>query len=193
MPRPFAKKKTFIDHATDFAESAIETLESAYDQAKEAAKEAGTNAKDAAGPALADARERAVPLLQEGRALAAEKASAGAAAAKVAAAAGAAAAAEQAAHGREVAAAKLAEVKGEPEPKSGGRLKKFVFFSALAALGALVYSKLRSSSAEDNWQSAYVPPRARAHAVADRRPGRPAQRPAAGPGDDRRPGRRRSR
>ncbi len=163
MPRPFAKKKTFMDHAADFAESAIESLESAYDQAKVAAKEAGTSAKETAGPALADARERAVPYLQEGRAVAAEKASAGAAAAKVAAAAGAAAAVEMAAQTRDAASTKLAEAKGEPDattgsPKRGGKLKKLLFFGALAALGGFIFSKLRSGSEEDNWQSSYVPP-----------------------------------
>jgi len=158
MPRPFAKKKTFMDHAADFAESALESLESAYDQAKVAAKEAGTNAMETAGPALADARERAVPYLQEGAAVAAEKASAGAAAAKVAGAAAAAAAIEKAAQSRDVAATKLAEAKGEPEPKKGGRLKKVLFFGALAALGGFIVSKLRSGAEEDNWQSSYVPP-----------------------------------
>ena len=159
MPRPFAKKKTFIDHATDFAESALESLESAFDQAKEAAGPAIADARERAVPLLQDARDRAVPLLQDARDTAAEKASTGAAAAKAAAIAGAAAAAEQASQGRDLAAAKLAEVKGEPEPKSGGKLKKLFFFGALAAIGGLVFRKLRNSTAEeDNWQSSYVPP-----------------------------------
>jgi hypothetical protein len=158
MPRPFAKKKTFIDHASDFAESALESLESAFDQAREAAGPAIADARERAVPLLQDARDRAVPLLHDARETAAEKAATGAAAAKAAAVAGAAAAAQQAAQGRELAAAKLAEVKGEPEPK-GGKLKKLFFFGALAAIGGLLFRKLRNSTAEeDNWQSSYVPP-----------------------------------
>jgi hypothetical protein len=160
MPRPFAKKKTLIDHATELAESALETIESAFEQAKEAAGPATEEARERAIPLIQDARDRAVPLLHDARETAAEKASTGAAAAKAAAAAAAAAAAEQAAQGREFAATKLAEVKGEPvEEQKGGKLKKLFFFGALAAIGGLLYRKLRTNTAEeDNWQSSYVPP-----------------------------------
>lgn len=154
----FGKKKTFIDHATEFAESALESLESAYESAKETA-----------GPMLSDARDRATPLLDQGRAIATEKAAEGrafaaekgAAAAAIArdkAAEGRALAAEQAVSGKDLAAAKLARLKGEePEPK-GGKLKKFLLFTGLLAVGGFVVKTLRERRATDTWESSYVPP-----------------------------------
>ena len=44
------KQKTFMDHAAEFAETALVSLESALETAKESAIEAGTTAKDTAGP-----------------------------------------------------------------------------------------------------------------------------------------------
>lgn len=154
----FGKKKTFIDHATEFAESALESLESAYESAKETA-----------GPVLSDARDRATPLLDQGRAIAAEKATEGrsyaaekgAAAAAVArekAAEGRSYAAEQAMSGKDLAAAKIARLKGEePEPR-GGKLKKLLLFTGLLAVAGFVVKTLRDRQAEDNWESSYVPP-----------------------------------
>ena len=55
-------------------------------------------------------------------------------------AAGAALAREQAANSKDLAAAKLAEYKSEPEPKSGGKLKKFLIISGLLAVGGLLYT-----------------------------------------------------
>ena len=57
------KQKTFMDHAAEFAETALESIESALETAKESAIEAGTNAKVTAGPMLQDAKDRAVPLI----------------------------------------------------------------------------------------------------------------------------------
>lgn len=165
----FGKKKTFIDHATELAESALESLESAYESAKETA-----------GPVLSDARDRAVPLLDQGRALAAEKAAdgrayaaekaaegralaaeKGAAAAAVArekAAEGRAIAVEQASSGKNLAAAKIARLKGEePEPQ-GSKLKKLLLLTGLLAVAGFVAKTFRDRQATDNWESSYVPP-----------------------------------
>ena len=134
----FGRKKSLIDRAQDYVEQVSETvlpqLEAALEQAV-----------DKAGPALADARDRAKPLLADGKALAAEKA-----------ATGAALAAEKAAAGRELAATKVAEIKGEPEPQ-GGKLKKLLLLGGLAAIGAVVFGKLKSRNEDANWQSSYVP------------------------------------
>jgi len=142
----FGKKKTFIDHAAEFAESALESLESAYESAKETAV-----------PVLSDAKDRAVPLLDQGRTLAAEKGSAAAAVARERAAAGAALAASQASSGRDLAAARVARLRREPEPK-GGKLKKFLLVTGLLALGGIILKSVRDRQANDNWQSSYVPP-----------------------------------
>lgn len=152
------KKKTFIDHASELAESAMESLESAYESAKETA-----------GPVLHDAKDRATPLIEQGRAVAAERAAEGrvlaaekgAAAAAIArekAAEGRALAAEQAVSGKDLAAAKLARLRGEePEPK-GGKFKKFLLVTGLLAVGGFVVKMLRDRQANDNWESSYVPP-----------------------------------
>jgi len=152
------KKKTFIDHASEFAESALESLESALESAKETA-----------GPVLSDARDRATPLIDQGRAMAAEKAAEGralaaekgAAAASIArekAAEGRVLAAEQAASGKGLAAAKFAQLKGEdPEPK-GGKFKKFLLVTGLLAVAGFVFKMFRDRQADDNWESSYMPP-----------------------------------
>jgi len=164
----WGRKKTLMDRAQEYAESVAETvaetvkphleaakphLESARDQAVGAARDAA----DKAGPALNDARDRAAPLIAEGRARAAEAAAVGAALAQEKAAQGAAIASEKAAEGRELAASRIAEIKGEPEPKKGSVLKRLLLLGGLAAIGAVVLSKLRGQSDSDNWQSSYVP------------------------------------
>ena len=160
----FGRNKTLIDRAQDYVDQISDTvlpqLEAAWEQAV-----------DKAGPALADARDKATPLLAEGKAVAAEKASAGAAVAAERASAGAhlaadkaaagaaiaaALAAEKAAAGRDLASAKVAELKGEPEPK-GGKLKKLVLITGLAAAAAFVASRLRGGKESENWQSSYSP------------------------------------
>jgi hypothetical protein len=144
-----AKKKTFIDQAADFAETALEAVESAIEQARETA-----------APKIAEAREKAAPIIADAKAQAAEKAAVGAALAREKAAAGASLAAEQAAAGREIASAKIAQLKAEPEPEPrGGRFKRFLLFSGLLALGGLVFKTVRDRQATDNWQSSYVPPK----------------------------------
>lgn len=87
--------------------------------------------REKAGPALADARERAKPLIEEGKARAAE--------------------------GRDLAAAKVAELKGEPEPAKGGKVKKVLFIGGLLAIAGLVFKKLTARPDSANWQASYVP------------------------------------
>jgi hypothetical protein len=126
------REKSFISQAAELAESVLPTIESAV-----------TAAKEVAIPLLNDAREAAAPLLADGKALAAEKA----AATKGLAAATAA-----------KAAAAMEDV--EPDEARKGRfgwLKKLLLIGGLAAVGAVVFRKLRSDSTSDNWQSSYVP------------------------------------
>jgi hypothetical protein len=44
-----------------------------------------------------------------------------------------------------------------PAHQGRGRLKKLLLLGGLAAIGALIFKKLRSDSTSDNWQSSYVP------------------------------------
>ena len=164
------KKMTLMDQATEMAGSALESLESAFESAKETA-----------GPMLSDARERATPLIDqgrvlaiakaaEGRAIAAEKAALAAERAAIAAAVARerapelrALAAEQAAAGRMLAAAKLAQLRREeplpePEPEPRSRFRTFLLITGLLAIGGFVAKMLRDRQADDNWESAYVPP-----------------------------------
>ncbi|MEI2715327.1 MAG: hypothetical protein V9G04_19060 [Nocardioides sp.] len=154
----FRRKKTFLEQASDFAGSALESIEEALSTAKEQAapalvdlkEKARTTATDTVAPAAAEAKDRAkeslAPLLAAAAETAREKAKEGATLA-----------ADQAAAGRDLAAAKLAEVKGEPEPK-GGRVKKFLLLTGLVALGGVIFKTLRNQKSADNWQSSYVPP-----------------------------------
>ena len=139
---------------------------------------------------IADAREKAAPIIADGKAYAAEKAAEAkvvaaekAAEAKVVAAEKAAegskAAKEKARRGRKRTAVKVAAFKAaEPgnqvaalvgaEPTKGGKLEKLFIVGGLAALGALVFKKLKGGS-DDSWQSSYTPAPA------------PAARPSAAP------------
>jgi hypothetical protein len=161
------KKKSLIDQASDYVETVRPQVEAAVgtavvaamDAAKEAkdravpllaeardkAGPALADARDKAGPAIADARDKAAPILAAGAALAAEKASSGASLA-----------AEKAAAGRDLAAARVAQLKGEPPKKKGGKLKTILLVTGLAAVAAFVAKKLQGGKA-DNWQSSYVP------------------------------------
>ena len=171
------KKKTLMDQAADFVDSLKPALESAVDTAKDAvetaldtAKDTAKDVADKAGPVLSDARdtvvEKTAPVLTEARvrgsaALADARESAGPALAqgRATAAAKAAAAsalvAEKAGESREYAAAKVAELKGEPPPKKGSKLKTLLLITGLAGIAAFVYKKVTSS--DDSWQSAYTP------------------------------------
>jgi hypothetical protein len=161
------RKKSLIDQAAEIIDDAKPKIESAVTTAKDKTLPLLADAKDKAAPVLADAKAKAAPViadarakagpaLAEGAAIAADKASVGAALAAEKAAIARDLAAEKAAVGRDLAATKVAELKGE-KPKKGGRLKKLLLVTGLAAAGGFVYKKLRSDATEDNWQSSYVP------------------------------------
>ena len=98
-------------------------------------------------------RRRPARLLAEGAAIAADKASIGAAIA-----AEKACARPRRGEGRR--RSRLAETKApsKREKKKGGKLKKLLLITGLAALRrAFVFKKLRGDATSDNWQSSYVP------------------------------------
>ena len=117
-----------------------------------------TDARDRAVPLINDARDNARPYIAQGRAVATEKA-----------AAGAAFAAETAAAARDAAAARVAELKGEPPKKKGGKFKKILLLTGIGGLAAFAYKKFTAS--DDSWQSSYTPAP----------PPRPANEPANKP------------
>jgi hypothetical protein len=156
------KKKSLLDRAADSASDAVDAarpvIESAIiqvrDLSKDAADQAKVLAKDTstkAGPLLADTKVLASEIADATREVAIPKA-------KTAAAAGVAGAASLAASGKDLAQAKVAEIKGEPEPKKGSKVRKLLIFGALAAAAGFAYNKLRGSGQADNWQSSYTPP-----------------------------------
>lgn len=162
------KKKTLIDQASDYVESVKPQIESAVSsarakaapllaEARDKAVTATAEAREKAGPALADARAKAAPMIAEGAAVVADKAAIGASIAAEKAAIGRDIAAEKATIGRDLAAAKVAQLKGEPEPKKGGKLKKLLLFGGLAAAAGFAAKKLTADKGSDNWQSSYVP------------------------------------
>jgi hypothetical protein len=166
------RKKSLIDQASDIASDIIDDakpkIEAAVTTAKDKALPLLADAKDKAAPVLADAKAKAGPVLADakakagpalagGAAIAADKASAGATIAAEKAAIARDLASEKAAVGRDLAATKVAELKGE-KPKKGGKLKKLLIVTGLAAAGAVIAKKLRGGdSTSDNWQSSYVP------------------------------------
>lgn len=149
----FRRKKTFIEKGMEYAEQALAATESAIADAREKSGPALSDARDTAVERAHEAREKAGPLLADAKSRAVEaREKAGPLLVEARERAG-----EQAVVGREVAAAKVAKLKGEePEPKGGGWFKKLLLVGGLAALGAVVASKLRGQQ-ESNWQSSYVP------------------------------------
>ena len=134
------KKKSLLDQANDWASDYVEAakphVEAAYESAREFVQDTAVpallDARDKAGPVLADARDKAAPVLADAR----ERAGAAASDARDKAApliaSGAAIASERAAQAKTIADAKVAQLKGEPPPKKGGKLKKFVLFAGIA-------------------------------------------------------------
>lgn len=119
---------------------ALRTKKSVITQAAEFAESvrptlesAAAAVKDVAAPLLSDAKDKVAPLLAEGKAMATDKAESI----------------------RQFGTDAAAEPVGES--RRGGRLKKLLLVTGLAALGAFLFKKFRSQSASDNWQSAYVP------------------------------------
>ena len=148
------KKKTLLDQASDYVDALRPQVEAAVSQARVAvedfvegtARPALHDAREKAGPALADARDKASDYAGEARKKAAPLV-----------ATGAALAAEKAAAAKEVADAKVAQLKGEPPKKKGGKLKKVALFALIAGAVGFVARKLQGGGSSDNWQSSYVP------------------------------------
>src|SRR4051812_43838740 len=171
VPKMGRKNKSLLDQATDtvtqYAEQVKPQLESAVATAKEKAGPALADAKakagpalaDAkakAGPALADAKAKAAPVIADARAKAAPVVASGAAIAAEKIAAGASIAAEKAAAGAQAAAEKVDAVATTKE-KKGGKLKKLLIFTGIAAAAAFLVKKLQGRGQSDNWQSSYTP------------------------------------
>jgi hypothetical protein len=156
---PFRKKKSLVeqalDQASDVVDAARPVIESAVTTVREQVRELSKDTQAKAAPLVAEGRSRAAELASD---LAETTRDVAIPAAKASAIAGAGKAAELAASGKELASAKLAEVKGEPQKKKGGKLRKVLLFGSLAALAGFVVSKLRGNQQADNWQSSYTPP-----------------------------------
>ena len=175
------KKKSLLDQAigqaSDYVDAAKPHVEAAYGSARDFVQDTAVpalmDARDKAAPVLADARDKATPVIASGVALAGAKAAearekAGPALAEARdrastkaaplIASGQALASEKATAAKALADAKVAQVKGEPEPTKGSKLKKVVLFTAIAGAVAFVAKKLQGGKAEsNNWQSSYVP------------------------------------
>jgi hypothetical protein len=142
------KNKSILDQAGD-------TVSEYVEQVKPQLEAAVATAREKAGPALADARGKAAPYISDARDKAGPAIATGAAVAAEKIAAGAAAAAEFAADAAESAADKVSEV-AEPK-KKGGKLKKLLILTGIAAAAAFVVSRLRGGQESQNWQSSYSP------------------------------------
>lgn len=179
------KKKSLLDQArdqaSDYVDAARPHVEAAYGSARDFVQDTAVpallDAKEKAAPVLADARDKATPVIASGVALAGAKASdARDKAAPVLAdardrardaattrtapliASGQALASEKATAARTLADAKVAQLKGEPAPTKGSKLKKVALFAAVAGAVAVVAKKLQGGKTESaNWQSSYVP------------------------------------
>jgi hypothetical protein len=136
------KDKSLIDQAGEYVDQVKPQLEAAV-----------ATAKDKAGPVIADARDKAAPVIADAKAKAGPAIASGAAVAAEKVAEAASVAADKAAE----AAEKVAEA-AEPEPKKkGGKFKKLLILTGIAAAAAFIASKLRARKESDNWQSSYTP------------------------------------
>lgn len=175
------KKKSLLDHASDYVDSVRPQVESAVSQAIDAvgdfvndtarpalhdgwekagpvladartrAAAAAHDAREAAGPVVADARSKAAPLVASGAAIAGEKASAV----------------------RDLADAKVAELRGEPQKRKRSKLKTIALFAVVAGAVGFAAKKLQGSKQSDNWQSSYVPSPPPSGATSPKAPGAP--------------------
>lgn len=142
------KNKSLLDQASEtvaqYADQVKPQVETAVAAAKEKAGPVLADAKAKAGPVIADAKAKAVPAVATGAALAADKI-----------AAGAAVAADKAATASQAVADKADEV--STPKKKGGKLKKLLLLTGIAAVAAFVAKKLQGSPESQNWQSSYTP------------------------------------
>lgn len=175
------KKKSLLDQASDYVDSVRPQVEAAVAQAFDAVEDFVT---DTALPALADAREKAGPVLAEARSRASDaaheardKAAPVVADARAKAiplvASGAAIAGEKATAVKELADAKVAELRGEPQKKKGGKLKKVALLAVVAGGVGVAAKKLQGGKQSQNWQSSYVPAPPPAGATSPKAPGAP--------------------
>jgi hypothetical protein len=175
------KKKSLLDQATDYVDSVRPQVEAAVSQAFDAVEEfvhdtarpALHDAREKAGPALADARTKAAAAAVEAREKAAPVVADARAKAAPLIASGAAMAGEKASAVKDLADQKVAELKGEPPKKKGGKLKKIALFAAVAGAVGFAAKKLQGSQQSDNWQSSYVPAPPPAGATSPKAPGAP--------------------
>lgn len=163
----FGRKKTLFEQASEFAEDVLATTAEALHEAREKAGPALAEARDKAAPRIAEARdtavvraaearEKAAPVVADARDRAAVRAAEARAKAAPLLADARERAAEQAAAAREAGAVKAARLRGEEPEKKGGLLKKLFLVGGLAAIGGVVYSKMKGQQ-ESSWQSSYVP------------------------------------
>lgn len=161
------KKKSLMDQASETVEKYVEQVrpqvESAVATARDKAGPVISDARDKAGPVIADARSKAAPVVADAKAKAAPMLADARAKAAPVIASGAAAAADKVAAGANLAAEKAQEAAdkvaeaAQPKKKKGGKLRKLLLFTGLAAALAFVAKKLQDRNQNDTWQSSYTP------------------------------------
>ncbi len=166
-------KKTLLDQASDYVDAVRPHVESAIDSAgdfvqktalpaladaREKTGSALEDAREKAGPALSDARDRVSPYLVDARDRAVPVIADARAKAAPVVAAGAAAAGSQATAAKGLAEAKVAQLRGEPDPAPAKRskIKTLLLLGAVAGAAAVLAKKLQDSG-NDPWQSSYTP------------------------------------
>ncbi len=181
------KKKSLVDQALGQANDYVDALrphvEAAIDTAKDFVQDTAipalSDARDKAGPVLADARDKAAPVIADARSKAAPVIADARSKAAPIVASGVALATDKATAAKTVADAKVAQLKGEPVKKKGGKVKKIALVALLGAGAAAVAKKLQGGGKSDNWQSSYAPTPAPA---ATSPVETPAETPAQDPG-----------
>lgn len=159
------KKKSLLDQASDYVDTVRPQVEAAVAHAFDAVEEfvndtarpALADAREKAGPALADARSRAAVAAHDAREKAAPVVADARAKAVPLVASGAAIAGEKASAVKELADAKVAELRGQPQKKKGGKLKKIALFAIVAGGVGVAAKKLQGGQQSQSWQSSYVP------------------------------------
>lgn len=179
------KKKSLLDQASDYVDAVRPQVGAAVSQAIDAvedfvndtARPALSDGWEKAGPVLADARTRAVSAAHDARDAAAPVVADARAKAVPLIASGAAIAGEKASAVKDLADQKVAELKGEPPKKKGGKLKKIALFAVVAGGVGYAAKKLQGGKQSDNWQSSYVPAPPPAGPTSPKAPGAPTITP----------------